>query len=74
MMACECVERVNEHLEQFNTVLRRASMMNMTTGNIRHALVVATERRSLAGKRQKVKTVLATYCPFCGKRADGKEE
>lgn len=59
-MACECLKRVDAELVSVNSGLR-ASM----TGKV----VLAT-RKLEPQKRQPARTMLATFCPFCGRRYD----
>lgn len=62
--ACECVDQINENLKPKNTRLSEVSMMNMTTGNVRQSLIIATERIE-RGKKY-VKYGVPSFCPFCG--------
>jgi len=59
---CECVERVNEQLEQYNARIKTPWLMNGT-----RSLCVVTEKidssKRIVGM---AKEVFSTYCPFCG--------
>lgn len=57
----ECYEKTDEQLKEHNTKLLR----NIFDPN---QLVVATERISNLRDGKRAKVVIATYCPFCGKR------
>lgn len=65
---CKCVERINANLKPFNTVLSEVSMLNMKTGNCRQSLQIVSQKIDTARRAMKAKTVLPTFCPFCGKR------
>lgn len=65
---CDCTAKVNAQLEPENTTLREVSMINMKSGAVRQSLVIATERLRSEKKRTRVKTVLPSFCPFCGAR------
>jgi len=65
---CDCAAKVNERLAESNTALSETSLINMKTGAIRQSLIVKTERLSRDKPRSKVKTVLPSFCPFCGER------
>lgn len=62
---CKCVERVNKHLAEHNTVLDQTSLINMKTGTVRESMMVAT-RKLDKKKRGGAKIMLPSYCPFCG--------
>lgn len=70
--SCRCAEQVNEQLAKFNTRLERPMLLNLTTGESRCGLEIAAAKVNpkLRGRK---KTVLATYCPFCGKRLGGDQ-
>lgn len=70
--SCSCVEKVNEQLAKFNTRLERPMLLNLTTGESRCGLEIAAAKVNpkLRGRK---KTVLATYCPFCGKYLRGDQ-
>jgi hypothetical protein len=63
---CKCVAKVNKLLAPNNTVLDQTSLINFTTGQVRESLVVATRRLNPRNKRSKVKTIIPSFCPFCG--------
>lgn len=65
---CDCAEKMDAELEPSNTTLCHVSLINHKTGAVRHSLVIATERLRSTPKRTKVRTVLPTFCPFCGER------
>lgn len=62
---CTCVDKVNEKLKDYNTILSKTLILNFTTGKANTNISIATEKIDVK-KRGKAKTVLATYCPFCG--------
>ncbi len=58
-MKHKCFENVNEHLAKFNTQLD----INLLNTN----QVFVSTLKVDSKKRVKPRTVIATYCPFCGK-------
>lgn len=67
---CECIERVNKGLAEHNTCLSQVTMVNFKTGGARQSLTIGTEK--IESKRGKPKTVLPSFCPFCGERVEYK--
>lgn len=67
---CNCLEQVNEELLQHNTRLKRELMLNFKTGEatMTKQVFLATEKVDSKKKREPAKSVLASYCPFCGKK------
>lgn len=55
-------------LAKSNTVLDQVSLLNFKTGTVRESIKIATARRDRMQPRTKVKTVLPSFCPFCGVR------
>jgi hypothetical protein len=69
---CNCVAKVDRQLAKSNTCLDQCSLINMRTGNVRESLKIATRRADARNKRSRVKQVVPSYCPFCGKPVDRK--
>ena len=67
---CECADKVDAMLAESNTTLDRASMVNMESGKCRQSLIVATVRLDSSKKHTKVKRVIPSFCPFCGKKIE----
>ena len=61
---CSCWASVNRRLKSSETEL---SLSFTWTNPTHYYLQVATERTD-GNNRKKKKTVLASYCPFCGKK------
>ena len=70
-MTCKCIEQVNEQLGPYNTELDTVHTIDWETKKIGTELAIAT-RRADSSKRTKCKTVLASFCPFCGKSLTDK--
>ncbi len=66
-VSCSCANLVDNRLRDFNTRLVKQICLNMDTRSADAALTIATEKID-AKKRAPKKTVLATYCPFCGRK------
>ena len=60
---CECKEKVDVKLVQFNT--RLVSPYVLVDGASSKPVVIATEKINTR-QRGKVRTLFATFCPFCG--------
>ncbi len=66
--SCNCVEKVDAKLAEFNTKLCRSLALDFSTGEASTHISIATEKIDTK-KRGPAKTVWVTYCPFCGKVA-----
>lgn len=62
--ACECLEKVNAQLPS-NQQIKRQQTISMTTGKFAY-LGAQIQTEALGGSRKDHKTVLASFCPFCG--------
>lgn len=67
---CNCIEKFNEHLKEFNTEV------HLPFWSRSGILAPFVETRKIdSGKRGKPRSVIATYCPFCGEKyADRSED
>lgn len=65
---CDCVALVNAHLAPSNTVLDECSMVNFKTGKVRASLQIKTCKLSRSKKRTRVRTMIPSFCPFCGEK------
>lgn len=63
---CRCISMVNEQLSKHNTQLD-TKIIGILTGKPREVPVVATVKLNTR-KHDPAKTVVPTYCPFCGKK------
>ena len=69
-MSCDCMRLVNEKLAAHNG--RLATSFQITTDmGIQTRLLLATEKLDKK-KRKPVPGVTASYCPFCGTKAEGR--
>lgn len=68
-MSCNCIDQVNKELEKYNTELGIGHSLNFDTQKI--SVILYVETRKVDPKtRGKKKNVIASYCPFCGKKMD----
>jgi hypothetical protein len=67
-MTCDCMKQVNEKLASHNGRLATGFQITAAMG-IKMRLLLATEKLDKK-KRNPVPTVTATYCPFCGTKAE----
>ncbi len=65
-MSCNCRNRVDEDLAVSNARIAVGFMVSGSVMDISPPMIVLEKRD--AGKRGKLPTLLATYCPFCGTR------
>lgn len=70
---CDCVALVNAHLAPSNTVLDECSMVNFKTGKVRQSLQIKTCKLSRTNKRTRVRTMIPSFCPFCGVKIAASE-
>ena len=69
-MSCDCMKQVNERLAAHNG--RLATGFQITADmSIKMRLLLATEKLDKT-KRKPVPSVWASYCPFCGTKAEGQ--
>jgi len=71
---CGCVASVNKRLAERNTKLAQGFCLTEDLSGADLVLIIATEKANKRDKRRPI-TVLATFCPFCGKqipRTDSK--
>lgn len=68
-MTCDCMKLVNEKLATHNGRLATAFQITADMG-VKMRLLLATEKLDKA-KRKPVPSVTASYCPFCGAKAEG---
>lgn len=72
---CNCVEQMNKALEPFNTILTRGFSLTLTKPRkmeLVSPIYLETEKLDSSIRKPK-KTVLATFCPFCGKKLPDRE-
>jgi hypothetical protein len=63
---CDCFNKVNEALKPYNTCLKKTITMTQgATLSMGLAMTIATEKID-STKRKPAKSVMPTYCPFCG--------
>lgn len=64
---CKCLSKVRKILAKSNTRVDMVSLVNFKTGKIRESLKIATARIDRR-QRTKVRTLLPSFCPFCGEK------
>jgi len=64
---CSCIERIDEKLKERNTKLCLAISFSGESTKV----LIGTEKIDTK-KRGKPANLLASYCPFCGKKYDGE--
>ena len=62
---CNCIEMTNKSLEEYNTKLD-VTISLFIKAAVRGILVSTTKLDTR--KRGEARKVVATYCPFCGKK------
>jgi hypothetical protein len=67
-MTCDCMKLVDEKLAAHNGRLATGFQITADMG-IRMRLLLATEKLDKK-KRKPVPSVTASYCPFCGTKAE----
>ena len=67
---CNCLELVQAELKPHGLALETELFVNFTTGKtgVRGPLL-RVKKLPDAPKKTTLRTVLCTYCPFCGKKA-----
>lgn len=65
---CDCLDIVDKKLVEYNTRLMRAFLMNGTERPYIETV------KLYSSKRGKAKTMLPTFCPFCGTRYEKQKE
>lgn len=67
---CNCIYKVNEALkkEGSNTRLEVPFFINMQTGNPAPPKCLLKTCKADSKKREPLRTIVATYCPICGKK------
>jgi len=64
---CDCLEKTQEALEDYNTRIVTTMQMDFERGRMRSLPLLAVEKIDKK-KRKKPITVVPTYCPICGKK------
>lgn len=68
-MNCDCIKRVNAQLKPHDTELVLTFRLTESLG-INSTLAIPTKWIAGIKKRKKPMTIVITFCPFCGKKAD----
>jgi hypothetical protein len=68
---CDCANQVDKELEKYNTRLVQIVMLTFNAptkkqNGLHSTIAIATEKIDKK-KRGDAKTVMPSYCPFCGK-------
>lgn len=67
---CDCVKNINEKLIEHNTRISMSFTITRDLSTMGSALTVPTEKIDKKN-RKKPMTMIASYCPFCGKKWEG---
>jgi hypothetical protein len=59
---CDCLDEADKVLAQYNTIVVRAFDLNGS-----ELAVIATERIQIRRDGKRAKTLIAAFCPICGK-------
>ncbi len=72
-MNCDCITRIDEQLAPQNYALDLTFVLGEDLSLSRSSLSVSTHWKDLSKKvrGKKPPTILVTFCPFCGKKAEG---
>lgn len=65
---CDCMKQINDELAQYNT--RLDPVMALRDGTLHMAGVRIETVKIDSKKRGRPKRLVASYCPFCGKKYD----
>jgi hypothetical protein len=68
---CDCVKKVNTALAEKNGRLSMTYIVS-DDNSLSRVMVVKTERTD--GKRAAAPLVVASYCPFCGEKANDTQD
>jgi hypothetical protein len=66
--ACKCAEMVNDNLRPMNAALKRGVCFNFSTKQASVSPPEIALRRIDGKNRKPLPPIVATYCPFCGKK------
>jgi hypothetical protein len=67
--ACDCVEQVNKQLAKRNAALDTSLLMNFATMQASISPPrIQLRKVDSTRKRDRLPTLFAAYCPFCGKK------
>lgn len=75
-MACNCIKKVNNELRLSgtNTQLDIPLLLDYEARVIASSVCQISARKIDDRKREPAKIILATYCPFCGKKYEEKRK
>lgn len=71
--ACGCIDKINELLAAKNTGIELGLTLNFETGAQGDCLRIATYKCD-SKKKGRAISLLALYCPFCGRKYGGVKE
>lgn len=66
---CNCIKEVNSQLAEHNGKLAIAFGLTADMASMKMRLMIATEKVDKT-KRKPVPALTASFCPFCGEKAD----
>jgi len=68
MKTCKCAEKVNDLLREQGYELVLSYLFNRKGRDVGTAVVIETGKLLGFQGRRKKQTLIATFCPFCGKQ------
>jgi hypothetical protein len=75
-MNCDCVKRINDQLAEQNFALDTSFLLSEKLSSMTMTLSVGTHWKDSTKKvrGKKPPTIVVTFCPFCGKKANNEED
>lgn len=71
-MTCNCITEMNAKLAPHNGRVAQAIRITADLGRMFSSTVIGTEKLDKS-KRKPIPTLMATFCPFCGKRENEEQ-